>query len=232
MSSRWVPERSDDPLLELFEPLPPFDLLPRQSALLVIDMQYLDAHPEYGLFARARELGLESALAYYFERLQLIVDNIRSLLGAFRHANLPIIYSRNQSLTPDGHDRSLGHKLLGIHAPPGSKEAEILTEIAPEPGDIVLSKTASGVFNATNLDYILRLLRIEVLTVCGVVTNQCVETAVRDACDLGYRVILAEDACAAVTPELHAASLRALDKVYCHVRSTSSVTEELERWNT
>ncbi|MCZ7569626.1 MAG: isochorismatase family protein [Ardenticatenaceae bacterium] len=73
---------------------------------------------------------------------------------------------------------------------------------------------------------------VEVLVIGGVVTNQCVEAAVRDACDLGYRVILVEDGCAAVAPELHAASLRALNKVYCHVRSTAEVVEEIERWTT
>jgi nicotinamidase-related amidase len=220
-----------DPLLRLLQPLPPFELIPQKSALLVIDMQYLDAHPDFGLFARASELGLSETLRYYFERLQLIVPNISALLSAFRKEGLPVVYSRNMSHTPDGRDRSLGHKLLGVHAAPGSKESEILGELRPEPGDIVLSKTASGVFNATHVDYILRCLGVELVAVTGVVTNQCVETAVRDACDLGYRVILVEDACAAIKPQLHQASLSALERVYCHVRTADQLLGEIKTWN-
>ncbi len=73
----------------------------------------------------------------------------------------------------------------------------------PLENEIVLPKTASGVFNATAIDKILRNLGIENLVITGVVTDNYVENAVRDACDRGFAVILVEDGCAAVTEELH-----------------------------
>jgi nicotinamidase-related amidase len=95
--------------------------------------------------------------------------------------------------------------------------------LKPLENEIVLPKTASGVFNSTAVDQILRNLGIENLVVTGVVTNNCVENAVRDACDRGYAVILVEDGCAAVTEELHLAALRAMRDHFAKVKSTAEV---------
>ena len=62
--------------------------------------------------------------------------------------------------------------------------------IAPGPDDIVLPKTSSSVFTSTNVDYILRSLEVKYLVLAGCVTDQCVESAVREACDKHYYVTL------------------------------------------
>lgn len=65
------------------------------------------------------------------------------------------------------------------------------------------------------------------MLVCGVVTNGCVEGTVRDASDLGYRVLMVEDACAAVTSTLHQAAITNLKNAFCNVRTTDDVVAEL-----
>lgn len=198
-------------------------------ALLVIDLQYLDAAQGYGVFADVVKSGVPpKAQEYYFKRLDhVVLPNVRRLQDAFRDMELEVIHTRIQSLTRDGRDRSVGHQRLGLHAPPGSKEAEFLPEVAPRGDEIIINKTASGVFNASNLEYILRNMMIDSLYVCGVYTNECVSTTVRDACDRGFHTTLINDACATVTPELHNATITTLRDRYARVLSADEVIKEL-----
>lgn len=201
------------------------------TALLVIDVQYLDAGRGVGIFADVENSGVPpEAEAYYFERLErLVLPNIRKLQDAFRGRRLEVIHTRIQSLTRDGRDRSPGHKRLGLHAPPQSKEAEFLPEVAPQGDEIVVNKTASGVFTSTNMQYILRNLGVTGLFVTGVYTNECVDTTIRDACDLGFYTTLIDDACATVTPELHDGTVRTLRDRYARILSTEAALKELHK---
>jgi nicotinamidase-related amidase len=200
-----------------------------RTALLCIDMQYLDAVRGFGVFADAEASGVPlEAQEYYFERLEKVVlPNVRYLQDAFRNAGLEVIHTRIQSLTRDGRDRSPGHKRLGLHAAPGSKEAQFVEIVAPEPNEIVIDKTASGVFNATNIEYVLRNLGINALFVTGVYSNECVSTAIRDACDLGFYVTLLSDGCATVTPELQQATITTMKDRYARVLTTEEAVREL-----
>ena len=92
-----------------------------------------------------------------------------------------------------------------------------------------VAKTGTGFFGITVIDKILTNLGIENLVISGVVTHQCVESTVRGAFDHGFNVILAEDACASISDELHSASLRALGGWFCEVRSTQEILEEVAR---
>lgn len=203
----------------------------RALALLVIDVQYLDAAPGFGVFADAAASGVPPhAQEYYFRTLELsVLPNIRRLQDAFRQHGLEVIHTRIQSLTPDGRDRSPGHKRLGLHAAPGSKEAQFLPEVAPLPGEIVIGKTASGVFTSTNIEYVLRNLGIQALFVTGVYTNECVSTAIRDGSDLGFHMTMVQDACTTVTPELQASTVRVLRDRYARVLRTKAAIREVER---
>ena len=201
-----------------------------QTALLCIDMQYLDAAPGYGVFADAQASGVPlEAQQYYFDRLEkTVLPNVRRLQDAFRARELEVIHTRIQSLTQDGRDRSPGHKRLGLHAAPGSKEAEFLEIIAPRGDEIVINKTASGVFNSTNIAYILRNMGINGLFVMGVYSNECVSTAIRDACDLGFYVTLISDGCATVTPELQHATMTTMKDRYARVLTTEEAIKEIQ----
>lgn len=207
------------------------ELARHHVALLCIDLQYLDAARGHGVFADAVASGVPlKAQEYYFQYLEnVVLPNVRRLQDAFRAQGLEVIHSRIQSLTRDGRDRSPGHKRLNLHAPQGSKEAEFVESVAPVGDEIVLNKTASGVFNSTNLQYILRNLDITSLFIVGVYSNECVSTAVRDACDLGFYVTLIEDGCATVTPELQEATITTIKDRYARVMTTDEAVTEIAR---
>lgn len=201
------------------------------TALLVIDVQYLDAKQGFGLFSDAKKSGLPpESQRYYFDRLQsLVLPNIRRLQEGFRASELEVIHTRIQSLTQDGRDRGPGHKRLGLHAAPGSIEAKFLEEVGPIGDEIIINKTASGVFNSTNLAYVLRNMGITALVVCGVYSNECVSTAARDACDLGFYVTIPNDAIATVTPELENATFTTLRDRYARMLSSAEILAEISR---
>ena len=235
---RSSPQESRDPLGESYRetvteaPAVVESLERGLTALLVVDLQYLDAAPGYGVFAHLPrgEISPETPEFYYFDQLQRIVlPNVRRLQDAFRANGLEVIHTRIQSLTQDGRDRGPQHKRLGLYAPPGSKEAEFLPEVAPRGDEIIINKTASGIFSATNMAYVLRNLRITGLFVTGVYTNECVSTTIRDACDLGFYVTLIKDGCTTVTPELQNATLRALKDRYARVMSTHEAIQEINQ---
>lgn len=221
------PHSHIDPLREVYHegfidnPAHAEFLQQRHTALLCIDLQYLDAAPGCGVFRDATHNRVsQQAQQYYFNRLETtVLPNITQLQNAFRAQQLEVVHTRIQSLTRNGRDRSKGHRRLGLLCPPGSKEAEFLEPVAPRDDldEIVINKTASGVFSSTNLHYVLTNMRIESLFVVGVYTNECVETTVRDACDLGYLVTVVDDCCATVTPELHEASLATLRDRYARI---------------
>lgn len=227
-----------DPLREVYReslienPRRRQDLRNRDVALICIDMQYLDAAEGYGLFREdsTSPIPLEE-MRYYFDRLQdTVLPNVHNLQNCFRVHDLEVIHVRIQSLTRDGRDRSKGHKRLGLHAAPGSGDACFLEEVAPVGDEIIINKTASGVFSSTNLHYVLRNLEIGSIYVVGVYTNECVETTVRMACDLGYFVTMVDDCCATQTPDLHDASIRALRDRYARVVSTDQAIDEIEKY--
>ena len=131
-----------------------------------------------------------------------------------------------ESLTQDGRDRSLDHKLSNIHVPRGSDLAKVIDLVEPHGDDIVLPKTSSGVFNSTNIDYVLRNLGVENLIVVGFLTDQCVDMAVRDGADRGYYVICAGDACASYTDERHTTALRTFGG-YCREQSVEEILADI-----
>jgi len=229
---------SSDPLQEYYRDIVDGDTKERQLilthceiALLVIDLQYLDAAKGYGVFKDITTSGIPwEQQEYYFKTLEdYVLPNVKRLLKVFRDRKMEVIHTRIQSLTSDGRDRSNGHKRLGLLATPGSKEAEFLSEVKPMEDEIIINKTASGVFSSTNLNYVLQNLSINELIVAGVYTNECVETTVRDACDLGYLVTMVEDACTTVTPELHQGTINSLKGRYASVMTTREVEERFTK---
>lgn len=210
-----------------------FNLNPRQTALLIIDMQYLDAHPDYGIGTDARLRGaFDEHYAYFFEQITDMLPRLQRLLAFCRQRDYEVIHVRICCLTPDCRDVSRSYKRLGLLAPSGSKEAAFLEELQPLPSEIVLNKGTSSVFNGTAIDHVLRNIGIETLIVVGVGTNYCVETAVRDASDLGYNVILLSDGCAAKTPENQIFALRILNNAYCKVKTVDEVIAMMDEYCT
>jgi ureidoacrylate peracid hydrolase len=184
-------------------------LVPNRSALLFVDTQNYSCQADGGLYRGKSQADLEREYAYFFATLQNVaIPNWVRLQAAFRESEIEILYTVIQSLTSDGRDRSLDYKISGFHIAPNTHDARVIDAIQPGPDEIVIPKTSSSVFMSTNIDYVLRNLGIRFLVIAGALTDQCVDSAVRDACDLGYLVTLVTDACATHSRERHEWSLR------------------------
>jgi ureidoacrylate peracid hydrolase len=190
---------------------------PAHAAFLIIDVQNYCA-------------GTESGKTEYFHRSlrDTVLPNIRRIQTACRSGGIEVMYSVIENMTRDGRDRSLDYKISGIDVPRGSWEAQVLGEIAPVDDEMIFRKTSSSVFISTNVDYVLRNLGIRSLIVTGLMTDQCVESAVRDACDLGYLVTLVTDACTTTSADRHEQSLLGI-RGYCRQRATDVLLAEIAR---
>ncbi len=213
------------------------------SALLVIDMQEYQVSVD-GAIANFFGMFAPGVLDYFAKRVEdVVVPSITSLLDAFREAHLQVLFTRYASNRPDLKDyppniqmfNSLAEKTTGEALFPSvfNPSSDILPELAPrtEDGEIVLLKTTSCAFTSTDLDHLLRNLHVNTLVICGVVTNMCVEGAARIAADLGFRVVVIDDACAAWSPAVHEASLRSLELLYCDVSKTEDLVKRIRRFS-
>jgi len=190
-----------------------------RTALLLIDLQKSEYHEA--------KIKAEPQHAYFFDRMKnVVIPNGQKLIAACRRAGVEVIYTTVECYTLDGRDRSLDYKVSGIFAAKGSWEAQVLDELAPLPNEIVIPKMSSSVFMSTNIAYVLRNLGVEYVLTMGLLTDQCVESAVRDGCDLGFLMTLIDDACVTYSQERHDATLRAI-KGYCRQRRTDAVLAEL-----
>jgi len=233
MATTEVPAIANEELAEylrrLFGSLPEPELKRETTALLCIDLQYVDAHRDFGLGARAKELGIARFLDYYWERVEgLVLPNVRRLQAAARAKGVEVIHVRVASATADGRDSSLRYKAMGLRTPRDTKEAQILDEVAPRGDELAISKVTSSAFNSTNIDRILRNLGVRNLVITGVVTNGCVESTARSATELDYGTIVVEDATAAMAPQLHEHSILSMGYKDAAIRSTDDVLGQLE----
>ena len=194
-----------------------------ETALLLVDMQRIWLEP--GLDPSHPERGPEHY--FYRETSSRTIPHQTRLLAAARANGVEVIHTIIQSLTSDGRDRSLDHKLTPIHVGPHQPEGLPVAALAPAADEIMLPKTSSGVFNSTNIDYILKNLGVRYLVVAGIMTDQCVDMAVRDAADRGYFVTCVSDACATATNERHDTALRAFGG-YCWITDTNTVVARFE----
>ncbi|GAB5467127.1 MAG: cysteine hydrolase [Rhodospirillales bacterium] len=202
-------------------------LLPAQTALLFIDVQNYNVTASGGEYKDLDPAEVERRYGWHFRELKnRTIPNMQRLQAACRDAGIEVLYTTIESLTKDGRDRSLDYKITGFNVPKGSWDGKVIDAIAPLEDEICLPKSSSSVFVSTHIDYILRNLGVRQLVVSGLLTDQCVESAVRDACDLGYLVTLVSDACATHSQERHDNSLRTI-KGYCRQVTTDALIAEL-----
>lgn len=193
-----------------------------QTAVLVVDMQRIWLEP--GLDPHHPERGPDHF--FYRTTREVTIPAVERLLAAARASGAEVLHTIIQSLTEDGRDRSLDHKLTPIHVPPSLPEGLPFASLGPVGDEMLIPKTSSGVFNSTNIDYLLRNLGIRQLIVCGCLTDQCVDMTVRDAADRGYSVTCVTDACATITPERQTAAFAAFGG-YCWLAGTDTVVARL-----
>ena len=209
--------------------LPEPRLTRENAALVIIDMQYMCAHRDYGVGAKAKQHGWDGRDSFYIRLGELVVPNIQRLLATARKAGVEVIHVRIAAQTRDGRDSSMPFKARGNTCPWDSMDAQILPEVAPQGDEIVISKTTSSVFNSTNFDRLLRNLGISNLIVAGVTTNGCVESSTRGAYEHDYGAIVVEDATGAIVPQLHEnAVLNMKHQQIAFFKSTEEVVKLME----
>ncbi len=202
-------------------------LAPAEAALLFVDVQNFAAHRDGGEFKGMPEAEFASKYGWFFDELDArVIGNMQAIQTACRAAQVEVMYTTIESLTLDGRDRSLDYKITGFNVPKGSWDGKVIDQIAPEGDEIVLPKSSSSVFISTHIDYVLRNLGVKQLVISGLITDQCVESAIRDACDLGYLVTQVTDACLTYTPERHNHSIQTI-KGYCRQVTTAELVAEL-----
>ena len=193
----------------------PFDAT--RTSLLLVDTQNHVWNPD-----------VAQRLPYFDAQVRdVVLPNLRRLLDAFRGAGAEVLYTVMENLTKDGRDRSLDYKISGFFIAKGSWEAKVLDALAPGDDEIVLPKTSSGVFNSTNIGYLLRNIGIETLVVTGFLTDQCVDHAIRDAADRGFYPICISDACATHSQARHETALGAFAG-YCRTMTTAEMLKEID----
>jgi len=182
-----------------------------KAALLVIDMQhfFLDpASPSYTCGGLA------------------ILPNLVKAIHAFRQAGRPVIYTRHVH-HPDRIDAGiLGWWWEGMCLE-GSPESEIHQDLSPLPGEKVVFKHRYSAFYNTDLETILRVLKIEDLVVAGIMTNMCCESTARDAYFRDYRVFFLADGTGSVNEEMHLASLVNLAFGFSFVTDVDTIVDQL-----
>nr|WP_303626529.1 isochorismatase family cysteine hydrolase [Roseovarius sp. M141] len=196
---------------------------------MFIDVQNFSVARDGGEFSEVSDADIAGKYGHYFERIKTTaLPNMQKLQKGFRAAGIEVMYTTIESLTLDGRDRSLDYKITGFNVPKGSHDGKVVDEIAPEGDEIVFPKSSSSVFVSTHIDYVLRNLGITQIVLCGLLTDQCVESAVRDACDLNYLVTLVPDACATYSQERHDNSLKTIAG-YCRQVNTDDLLAEIAR---
>lgn len=183
----------------------------RKSALLVIDMQefFLAPHsPTYTCGGQA------------------ILPNVQRLVGAFRAAGRPVIFTRHMHRA-DGSDAGIMGWWWDGMCVEGSPESEVYRDLSPQPGEPVILKRRYSSFYNTDLDTVLRGFKVEDLVITGVMTNLCCETTARDAYMRDYRVFIPADATGSVCEEMHVASLLNLAFGFAYVATADEIASQL-----
>jgi len=205
------------------------EIEPGHTTLLYVDVQNFNCIPEGGEYAAMDPAARDSRYGGFFRTMRdSAVPNMAALQQACRRGGIEVMYTVVESLTADGRDRSLDYKITGFHVPKGSPDARVIDALKPAADEIVIPKTSSSVFISTNIDYVLRNLGTRYLIIAGVLTDQCVDSSVRDACDLGYLVTVPTDACATLTAERHEWSLKN-NRGYCRQVLTRDLVAEIAR---
>lgn len=203
-----------EPLFAYRDAMHDFTVNPSTTALVLVDLQYGSASAGYGFGAIYERLGYGEVLSDYVRRVNtVVIPAVQRLQRAFRQAGAPVIFLTLGTVVGDLSDmpprfkRAVTHweryGLAGPYARLGTREIQVLDEIAPREGESVIVKTGASGFTASPLERLLWNRNVREIVFCGVATAYCVESTLRDAADRGFDVVLAEDGCADVTTEIH-----------------------------
>jgi nicotinamidase-related amidase len=220
----------DDVFKALAKPLPDFRIRPKKTALLLIDIQRLvDSEP---LLQEAMKAGLEKEevqrnLREYDHRIKKAVKNAQKILKACRKKGYDVIHIKLGAQTSDPRHTAKINRKANFIVPMDAEKGRFFDEVKPQKDELIFPKTNGGAFTGTNLDFVLRNMDIESIILSGFLTDQCVLATALCGADIGYDVLLVEDACAGTTKENHEAVIRLAKDVFLKVKSTSELLKAL-----
>ena len=189
------------------------EIEPGKCALMVVDMQHFFLEPDSPTFT----IGGPA-----------ILPNTKRLLNAFRQADRPVIFTRHVHHPADLDVGIMGWWWEG-KCIEGSPESEIVPDLEPLPNEKVVLKHRYSAFYNTDLETVLRCLKIQDIVISGVMTNMCVESTARDAYFRDYRVWIPADGTGSINEEMHLASLMNLALGFAQVTTTESILSQLIR---
>ncbi len=166
----------------------------KESALIVVDMQNDFAHEKGALFV---------------PESRKTVEPIRFLIERFREKRSTVIYTQDWHLEDDPE-----FKIWGRHAVANTWGAEIIDELKPSEGEVIVKKLRYDAFYGTSLDHILRLRGIKNLVIVGTVANICVLHTAGSAALRWYKVIIPMDGISALNEEDYHFTLHQVDFLY------------------
>lgn len=218
MEAYVTPESLEEKAQLWLEKIEPFNqhrmqLNKDKSALLVIDMQRFFLEPDSSTFTCG---GLA------------ILPTLKRLIAVFREAGRPVIFIRHVH-HPDHLDAGIMGWWWEGMCLEGSPESEVHHDIAPLPKEKVILKHRYSAFYNTDLETVLRCLKIEDLVVSGIMTNMCCESTVRDAYYRDYKVFFLADGTGSINEEMHLASLLNLAFGFAFVTTANRIIQELQK---
>lgn len=184
-----------------------------KSALIVVDMQKFFLDPVSPTFTCG---GLA------------ILPTLKRLIQAFREANRPVIYTCHVH-HPDQIDAGIMGWWWEGMCVEGSVESKVHDDIEPLPNEKVIYKHRYSAFYNTDLETVLRCLKVEDLVISGIMTNLCCESTARDAYYRDFRVFFLADSTGSINEEMHLASLLNLAYGFSFLTTANDITQELHK---
>jgi nicotinamidase-related amidase len=220
----------EDVFKALAKPLPDFEVKPSKTALLLIDMQKLVSSEE--LLQEAVDAGLpekevREALREYDQRIRKVLKNSQRILEACRKKGYDVMHVKLGAQTDNPRHTAKINRKANFIVSMDAEKGKFFGEVKPVKGELVFPKTNGGAFTGTNLDFVLRNMDIQSIIITGFLTDQCVLATAVYGGDVGYDVLLIEDACAGTTKENHDAVIRLARDVFLKVKSTEELLRTL-----
>ncbi len=188
-------------------------LNPGKAALMIIDMQNF-------FLKKDGPALIESAHAF--------LPLMKELIAAFRESDRPIIFTKHVH-HPERFDAGIMEWWWADMCMEGSLESEVYQVIAPRSNEKIVQKHRYSAFYNTDLETVLRCLKIEDLVISGVMTNMCCESTARDAYYRDYRVFFLADGTATINEEMHLASLLNLAYGFAHVTTIQDILQKFQK---
>jgi len=194
------------------------DIEPKKTALIIVDMQKYQVQKDYIAY-KAMDNVTPGILDYFVAEVEnKVTPNLRKLIDFCHEVKIPVIYTKFSSFIGDVAFPYITHP-----------SSDIIDELKPKDQDLVLQKNTSGTFISTRLDSFLKNMGVETVLVSGVVTNFCVHSTAREACDYGFQVVIVDDCCAAWSPEIHQATLTSFGIMYGYVLTYEKVIKKISK---